>query len=138
MRRILFAIIAVFLILFLAGFAHGQNVSRSATFAWQQPAAETSSGSFGGWKIYRKSMVGDTPAYALFATIPFVSQQAEYTTTQTISLQAGTQGSLVFVATAFDTAGNESGFSNEAVYNYDLMPPSVPTLFKLTVTITTN
>jgi hypothetical protein len=136
MKRALSILIVVLICLSLAGFANAQNVPRTASFAWQQATADTNSGSFGGWKIYRKTTVGGVAAYTLFATVPFVSTQTEYTSFQSIELPAGSQGTIVFVATAFDTAGNQSAYSNEASYTYDLVPPTGPTLFKLTVTVT--
>lgn len=109
--------------------------SRSLGLAWEQAATDTADPGFGGWKIYRKTMTGGVATYTLFATVPFVSQQTTYTTTQTLTITDGTQGSVVFVATAYDKAvpPNESAYSNEAIYTYDLAPPTVPINLRITI-----
>jgi hypothetical protein len=134
---ILFEILLVILVcVALAGFV--QAGTKTLTFAWEQAAADTSAPDFGGWKIYRKLTADGTPAYALVATIDFVAAQATYTTSQTLEFPSGQTTTAVFVATAFDKAGNESAYSNEATVIIDFQAPSVPIQFRITVVPAAN
>lgn len=109
--------------------------TKSVGLAWEQAVADTSSAGFAGWKIYRKTGTGTAAVYTLFATIPYVSQQTTYTTTQVLTIPDGTTGSVTFVATAYDSAGNESIYSNEAVYTYDLAPPATPINLRIVIQV---
>lgn len=120
----------------LAGFV--QAGTKTLTFAWEQAAADTSDPNFGGWKIYRKAPGDGTPSYSLVATIAFVAAQATYTSTQSLEFPSGQTTTAAFVATAFDKAGNESAFSNEASVTIDFQAPSVPIEFRITVVPTAN
>ena len=108
--------------------------NKTLSFAWEQPAAETSSGDFGGWKIYKSSTTGGP--YVLLVTIPFTASNPEntYTTSTVITVPSGSETRLYFVATAFDKAENESAFSNEVNVLIDFKPPTVPINLKITVT----
>ena len=43
-------------------------------------------------------------------------------------------GKLFFAATAYDTAGNESDYSDEVVVTFNTVPPGAPLNFKVTIT----
>jgi hypothetical protein len=120
----------------LAGFV--QAGTKTLNFAWEQAASDTAAPDFGGWKIYRKLTADGTPSYSLVATIEFVAAQATYTTSQTLEFPSGQTTTAVFAATAFDRAGNESPYSNEASVTIDFQTPSVPIEFRITVVPTAN
>lgn len=73
-----------------------------------------------GYKIYQGSAAGGP--YTLTQTLGTV-------TTATVTVT--TDGKFYFVATAFDTAGNESGYSNEVSKTIDTFPPMAPTNLRL-------
>jgi len=81
----------------------------SLTFAWQQELAEPNN--LAGWKLYQSTTSGRS--YKRIDTIPFVASQTEYTAIVTITGRAHQQTTLYFVLTALNTAGGESGYSNE-------------------------
>jgi hypothetical protein len=99
------------------------------TFAWQQPG---SLDNFGGWKLYQSETAGG--AGVLSMTIPYVSQQTEYTATKNLVSPDGQTKTSYFTLTAFDTSGNESGKSNEVSAVIDFEAPTVPIQLKVTVT----
>jgi len=132
MKRSLIGIVVFFMICCFAVPSFAQTtVSKTATFEWQQDAASIATTGFGGWKLYRKT---GTATYTLFATIPYVSTQTTYTSTQTLTIPTNSTGTLTFVITAFNTAG-ESAYSTEATYTYDTRIPGAPTTFRLTITV---
>lgn len=110
-----------------------QAGTKTLTFAWEQATADTSDPNFGGWRLYRKLPGDGTPQYVPVATIPFVAAQATYTSTQSLEFPSGQTTTAIFVATAFDKAGNESAFSNEASVTIDFAAPTVPVEFRITV-----
>jgi hypothetical protein len=74
----------------------------SATLTWR-PNSERD---LAGYKVYRSTVRGQYDQGKVVATI-----RGNVTTYQTSSLQLG--NTYFFVVTAFDVAGNESGYSNE-------------------------
>ena len=43
-------------------------------------------------------------------------------------------GKIFFAATSYDTADNESGYSNEVVITFNTIAPGIPLNFKVTIT----
>jgi hypothetical protein len=130
--NLIFAIIlAVFLLSAPSAVAQGTGKTVNLTFAWEQAAADTSNPGFGGWKLYRSATAGGP--YALVETIPFSSPGATYTATRPISSPDGTTSTWFFVLTAFDSAGNESGRSNEVSAVIDFEAPGMPVNLRVTV-----
>lgn len=111
------AIIAT--ILFWAVFASA--ATSSVTLAWD---ANTES-DLAGYKLYSGASAGGP--YALKQTL------ARVTTTTVAGLPDGTH---YFVLTAFDTVGNESGYSNEVNKAFDTLPPLAPRNVVITITVT--
>jgi hypothetical protein len=72
----------------------------SVTLTWNQ----NSESDLGGYKVYRSTTAGVYGA-------PIATLQGNVATYQATGLQAGT--TYYFVVTAYDSSGNESGFSNE-------------------------
>ncbi len=72
----------------------------SVTLTWNQ----NSESDLAGYKVYRSTTPGVYGA-------PIATLQGNVATYQATGLQAGT--TYFFVVTAYDTSGNESGFSNE-------------------------
>lgn len=90
-----------------------------------------------GYKIYRGSLSGGP--YALMGEVGVMAAPSAQVTL------ADPAPKTFFVVTAFDTSGNESGYSNEASWDppppppplVDTTPPAVPTGFQVTVNDTT-
>ena len=86
-----------------------------------------------GYRLYTSStpgqytLVGKNPS--LTPTNPpasYVKSIAKPAITMTADM-IGTEGQVIyFVLTAFDTAGNESGISNEVSYTFSDTPPAAP------------
>lgn len=55
--------------------------------------------------------------------------------TERASLVMTTGGKYFWVLTAYDTHGNESGFSNEVTKTFNLSAPKIPTGFTINLTI---
>lgn len=58
----------------------------------------------------------------LVGTIPHPTVSHDFS----VTVPDGSSGTLSFVLTAVDTAGNESGDSNVATHPFDLAPPARP------------
>lgn len=71
-----------------------------------------------GYKIY--SSRTDGGPYSLVADVGNVT---EYT----MDMSAEADGTIYFVATAYDNNGNESDYSNQATYTVDHTAPAPPT-----------
>ena len=130
-KMLMFLVIALFA---LAGMVNaGQG---SLKFEWQQTLP--SPNDLKEWRLY-KGRVANVQAISanLFATIPFVSAQTEYTSTQALTSPDGQRVQYFFVLTAVDTLGHESAKSNEVNGWVDFQAPGVPTNLTLTITINT-
>ena len=105
--------------------------SKQLTFAWEQVLPETND--LKEWRIYSATQAGGP--YALMATVPYVSPQTTYTSSQQMTSPDGQRVQYFFVLTALDTAGNQSGYSNEVNTWIDFEGPGIPTKFTVTVTV---
>jgi uncharacterized protein YxeA len=128
MKKVIFLCLA--LVLCCASLVHA--APKSLTFAWEQAGSITD---LAGWKLYE--VTGTPKVYTLFVTIPYVSQQATYTSAQTIEFPNGAVTTKTYVLTAYDKSGNESAKSNEASATVDFEAPNVPTVFTITVNVVT-
>lgn len=108
----------------------------SLKFGWQQTLP--SPNDMKEWRLYKSTTpnVQVIPAN-LFATIPFVSAQTDYTSTQPLTSPDSQRVQYFFVLTAVDTSGNASGKSNEVNAWVDFQAPGVPINVTLTVTVDT-
>lgn len=128
--------IIVLSLLFFAGTAFGQATRTvNLEFQWNQAAADTQpGGGLDGWKLYRSATSGGP--YTLIATITYNGTPASvYTATESIPSPVGEERRWFFVLTAYDKAGNESAYSNEASALIDFKPPDVPTQFQVTIRV---
>jgi len=112
MKKIL---VALAMVMLLAG-----NVwaARDVQFGWN---ANTET-DLAGYRLYQSNVVG---SYTKGMTSPnfkaaILAPSVEYT------LLAVPDGTWYWVLTAYDTAGNESGFSNEVTLTIDTTAPSAP------------
>ena len=105
--------------------------SKQLTFAWEQVLPEPND--LKEWRIYSATQAGGP--YALMATVPYVSPQTTYTSSQQMTSPDGQRVQYFFVLTALDTAGNQSGYSNEVSTWIDFEGPGIPTRFTVTVTV---
>ena len=72
-----------------------------------------------GYKVYEKTVTG---AYAELAVCTPDTTEVNFT-----AATPHPDGTYVWVVTAFDLAGNESGYSNEATASFDSGAPTPPT-----------
>lgn len=93
----------------------------SVTLAWEANTEPD----LAGYKLYQGAAAGGP--YTLKQTLGLV------TTTTVAGLQDGTH---YFVLTAFDTGGNESGYSNEVSKAFDTAAPTAPRNVVITITVT--
>ena len=89
--------------------APGDTISKSVRVSWD---ANTES-DLAGYKIYH--------AGELLADVP-----DPLATSFEIIVENLTEGENIFNLTAYDTSGNESFFSNDAILVYDSTTPAVP------------
>jgi hypothetical protein len=104
--------------------------AKTLEFTWRQTLPDPND--LAGWRLYSSQTQGGP--YSLVLTIPFVSEQTQYSSTQPFVSPDGQRKTYYFVLTAFDTSGNESGYSNEASASIDFEAPGVPIQLKVTVT----
>jgi len=108
------------LILVFAGLAVAEN---QVTLAWDVPQADIDQGDFGGWKIHSATVQGGP--YSESSTINY-DASFDYQAIITIPEIIGDSVTYYFVVTAFDTAENESGYSNEVSKEFtDTTSPGV-------------
>lgn len=112
MKRIILAILLGFLLLLGVSSSWGGQV----IFEWDPNTEEDLAGyrlyqstTSGEYTFGEENAIGDIPAG-----------------TETFTLQSGEDGTFYWVATAYDTAGNESGPSNEVTADLNFKPPSPP------------
>jgi hypothetical protein len=74
-----------------------------------------------GYFIYESSTPGDPEHGTYFISIPAGTNVFEFPTNQNYA-----EGIFYWVTTAYDVAGNESGFSNQVTAGFDHVPPAPP------------
>lgn len=124
-KSVLVLIFILFFILPVTAMADPRG--ETLTFQWEQDI----SSDFAGWKLYLSQTSGGPYVYA--ATIDFVSQQTKYTSEEIIDAPDNQVTVLYFVFTAFDTANNESDYSNEVNHEFDFEAPANP--FSVTIIV---
>lgn len=101
----------IFLIMFLPALVFGADV----TLTWDANTEED----IAGYKIYQGEATGD---YSVIKDCGIPENL------QCVMHDMAESKTYYFAATAYDTSGNESGFSNEVVYTVpDMTPPAPPT-----------
>lgn len=114
MKKIILTIICF---LAMASFVcAGTNV----TFQWDA----NSESDLAGYKIYRSNVSGDysSPANVLDIPLSALADTGEPQYTE----EDVPDGEWFWVATAYDTSGNESGYSNEVTDSLDATAPETP------------
>ena len=124
MKRI---VLMVSVMVFMASLVFGASKTLNAT--WQQTLP--SPNDLAGWKLSKSATQGGP--YVLEKTINYIAPQTTYSDTLPITVPDNAVTTLYFVLTAFDTSGNESGYSNEALVRIDFEKPSVPFTFTIIV-----
>jgi fibronectin type 3 domain-containing protein len=104
------------LIAILALLASGSAFAATTNLAWD---ANTEA-DLAGYKIYRSTTPGGP--YTLSQTLGRVTTCVETTTVD---------GTYYWVATAYDNAGNESGYSNQVSKTIDTVAPSAPRVLRI-------
>ena len=121
MKRLLFAKkLILFICAFLLLFSVDVLSQTSVTFEWDANTEPD----LAGYRIYQSAASGQY-VYGSgneIADIPAGTLEA------TILIQDGT---WYFVATAYDSEGNESGPSNEVTDTFDSTPPGCPANFRI-------
>ena len=123
MKKLLKALVILSVVTVMCVFAG----SKTLQFTWEQ----TITSDFAGWKIYKATQTGGP--YEHLIDVAYVSEQSEYTATHPITALDGETTTFYFVLTAFDTSGNESGYSDEASIPIDFQAPPVPITLTITV-----
>ena len=85
-----------------------------------------------GYKIYRSQTSGVYDLANPVMTIPCTVNDTSCTQTTEMEVP---DGIWYWVATAYDSEGNESGFSNELTRTFDTQAPNSPGSFTITVTV---
>jgi len=124
MKKLLFVLLAMVLFSTLT-FAAQKNLN----FFWSQTLP--SPNDLAGWGVYQASVAGGP--YTKIADIAYVSQQTEYTTSQTITVVDGQITTLYFVVDAVDTSGNRSAKSNEIAVPIDFQAPDIPVQLRIVI-----
>lgn len=124
MKKVLTAICIVLILIGVMAIEAAAATS-TVTFAWDAVTATD----LAGYRLYQST----TPGVYNKATGK-VCDVLKPTTTCTVAGVA--DGTYYWVATAYDTAGNESVYSNQISRTLDTNAPSAPGALKITVTIT--
>jgi len=93
----------------------------SVSFAWNANTEPD----LAGYRLWQGAAVGGP--YSAVLTVGKV---------QTATLNGVVDGTHYFVLTAYDTMGNESGYSNEVWKKFDTVKPGGPTGLVITVVVT--
>lgn len=113
MKKLFIAIMSIF---FLTAFAHAGS---DVTFQW----SANSEADLAGYKLYRSATQGDyltsTPIDIPLSSLADINNPA-YTEENV------PDGTWFWIATAYDTSGNESGYSNEVTDTLDATAPASP------------
>ena len=113
MRRISFILLLGFFLLFGFAFANGGQV----VFEWDPNSEED----LAGYRLYQTT----TPGSYIYGEENAIGIIPIGTETYTLTMNV--DGTFFWVLTAYDTAGNESGPSNEVTTDVNFKPPSPPT-----------
>jgi len=116
LKRIALAIISI---LMLATLVFGADVP--ITFLWDR----NTEADMKEYKLYRTD-----GSRINLATIQHPASGTTVTHTQVVSIPDVGEGTLLFVVTALDTSGNESGDSNIVAYPFDKRAPVAPGNFR--------
>ncbi len=128
----LFGILIVLLSLSLCTSAFAGTVN--AVFTWTQSLPTPND--MKEWRIYKATAAGvQTVPANLLVTVPYVSTQTQYTTTQVMTSPDGQKVQYFFVMTAGDQSGNVSAKSNEVNAWIDFQSPEAPGSFSLTISV---
>lgn len=111
-------LLVIWLVLLCTNMCYARDIN--VTLQWD---ANTVDDDLAGYRIYASNTSGS------YSNIPI----AELSTTQTEATVVVPDGVTYFVATCYDTAGNESEYSNE-VYTTGVAPEGVNNL-RITITI---
>lgn len=125
MRRGLLYGLLTFLLLSTAAFAATERIN----FGWD---ANTEA-DLAGYRLYMSSTSGQYTYVGKNASLTPTNPPASYVKSvakPAVAMSADVTGQdgqrIYFVLTAFDTAGNESGASNEVTYVFTDSPPAAP------------
>jgi hypothetical protein len=110
MKKIIYFLIAIFISINAWG--------ASATFEWDAPIDDD----LAGYRIHWGTATG---IYANTVDVKNVT---------IFKIDDLPDGKLFFAATAYDTADNESAYSNEVVVTFNTIAPGRPLNFKVTIT----
>jgi len=123
MKKLLLVLMAVMLM--VPAMLVAQS-ARTANLAWDQPDLTN----VAGWKIYVSDTTGGP--YTAIIDVPYTGQ-TEYTASYEMTVTG--QGSKYFVCTAYNSEGVESGYSNEAEYQYNTVAPATPINLQFSIVI---
>ncbi len=116
-------LLLIMIVLLFVVFANSVNADNQVTLTWDEPIEDIAKGDFGGWKIYSATVQGGP--YSESATIAY-DTSFDYQAVVTIPEITGNPVTYYFVVTAFDTAQNETDYSNEVFKEFtDTTPPGV-------------
>jgi len=116
-------LILTLMILMFMVFVSWANAENQVTLAWDVPQADIDKGDFAGWNVWSGTTLGGP--YNQSTRIDY-NESFDYQVVITIPEIIGDSVTYYFVVTAFDTAGNESGYSNEVSKEFqDTSAPSV-------------
>jgi hypothetical protein len=110
MKRVIFAIISIMFFLSLGFLASAETIK----LTWDANTEED----LAGYKVYSSRTNGGP-----YSLVSDVGNVIEYE----INMTNESEGTIYYVATAYDLRGNESGYSNQASYNVDHTAPAPPT-----------
>jgi hypothetical protein len=128
MKKVL-TIAIISLILTMAMFVYA--ATSTLTFGWQQSVNDLPT--LKAWRIYKSNTSGS--GYTLFQEILYNgTPQQEYSAVTSLTQPDGSKTTYYFVCRAVGTNNVESGNSNEVTAVVDWTAPSVPIMFKVTVT----
>lgn len=116
MKKILFLVVAIIL------FPSIIWAATDVTFAWD-PNIESD---IDGYRLYQSDESDNYNADGIVADVKHVDVCSEEECQTTISVE---DGQWFWVATAYDTHGNESDYSNEVSESLDSTPPEPPSGF---------
>ena len=104
---------------------------QTLTFNWEQAAVNIQSGKMGGWYLYGRT--SPTAEWNKLADIPFVEEKVTYEGDGTIESPDGLETNWEFCITSYYTNGNESNYSDIAMYIVDDTYPAVPINFTIKI-----
>jgi len=126
MKKII-GLLALLLCLCVALPALPQMGIKTLTFQWEQPAPPSD---LAGWNLYYGTASG---VYEKWITFPYAGPPQDTYTADAVITAEAQEITYYFVLTAFDSAGNESDFSNEVIARLDFLAPGVPVNLKVTI-----